>query len=192
MTNTHQPGQRVPVRLAQPRIEPIDFNHASDELRAIADRFGLPRPMLNIFATLGRSPQALAAFLSWGTYVLSPNNSLPPREREIVILRVGVGCRSGYEFTQHWQIGLMSGLTVPELERIRDGGPDDWTGADAALIRAADEIVADQFISDATWAALKAHFSEQQLMDVVFTAAQYVQVSIMLNCFGVQIEGAAA
>ena len=45
-----------------------------------------------------------------------------------------------------------------------------------------------QFVSDATWKALLAHFSEKQCMDVVFTAAQYTQVSMLLNTFGVQLD----
>ena len=32
-------------------------------------------------------------------------SSLPPREREMAILRVGWLCRSGYEFHQHTRIG---------------------------------------------------------------------------------------
>jgi hypothetical protein len=35
---------------------------------------------------------------------------------------------------------------------------------------------------------LRTHFSEKQCMDVVFTAGQYTQVSMMLNTFGVQLD----
>ena len=66
-----------------------------------------------------------------------------------------------------------------------------WAGRrapDAALIRASDELHADQFICDATWAELRKHFSEKACMDVVFTAGQYTQVSMMLNTFGVQLD----
>ena len=63
-----------------------------------------------------------------------------------------------------------------------------WSAADAALIRASDELHKDQFISDATWKALSEHFTEKQRMDVVFTTGQYTQVSMMLNSFGVQLD----
>ncbi len=63
-----------------------------------------------------------------------------------------------------------------------------WSAADAALIRAADELHADQFVTDATWKALGEHFTQKQCMDVVFTAAQYTQVSMLLNSFGVQLD----
>ena len=121
--------------------------------------------------------------------MLSRRNDLPAREREIVILRTGYLCKSGYEWTQHKAIGLRDGLTEAEIEATKAGADaPGWSAADAALIRAADELHHDQFITDATWAALKAHFSDKQCMDVVFTAGQYTQVSMILNSFGVQLD----
>ena len=103
-------------------------------------------------------------------------------------MRIGYLCKSGYEWTQHHRIGLQSGLTADEIERIKRGPDAGWSAADAVLIKAADELHADQFITEPTWAELKRHYSEKQCMDVVFTAAQYTQVSMMLNTFGVQLD----
>ena len=50
------------------------------------------------------------------------------------------------------------------------------------------ELHKDQFISDATWAALGKHFTQKQCMDVVFTVGQYTQVSMILNSFGIQLD----
>jgi alkylhydroperoxidase family enzyme len=147
-----------------------------------------PGPVLNIFRTLARAPKALTRFNAWGGYVLSRRNDLAPREREIVILRTGFLCKSGYEWTQHVRIGLREGLTEDEIARLKKGAGAGWGAADAALIRASDELHADQFIGEATWAELGAHFSDKQRMDVVFTAGQYTQVSMMLNTFGVQLD----
>ena len=57
-----------------------------------------------------------------------------------------------------------------------------------ALLRAADELHGDAFISDATWDALAERYSVQQLMDAVFTVGAYQIVSMALNSFGVQFE----
>ena len=171
------------MRLKSPRVAPVE--QPTDDQRAALE--GLPP--LNIFRTLVHAPKALKGFLAWGNYVLSRRNSLPPREREIVILRIGYLCRSGYEFTQHTRIGKREGLTAEEIDRIKQGaGAAGWSAAEQALIRAADELHADQFIGEATWRALSEHFDEKQRMDVVFTAGQYTQVSMMLNTFGVQLE----
>ncbi|HEY2178032.1 MAG TPA: carboxymuconolactone decarboxylase family protein [Caulobacteraceae bacterium] len=173
------------MRLRSARIAPADPAELSDDQKAALE--GLPP--LNIFRVLVRAPKALTGFLAWGNYVLSRRNSLPAREREIVILRTGYLCRSGYEFTQHTRIGLRDGLSHEEIAAIK-GGADGgtWSAADRALIRAADELHADQFISETTWAELGEHFDDKQRMDVVFTVGQYTQVSMILNTFGVQLE----
>jgi alkylhydroperoxidase family enzyme len=175
------------MRLTAPRIAPLTPDQLNDEQRQALKAFE-GRPLINIFATLAHAPKALTRFLEWGNYVLSRRNSLPEREREIVILRVGYLCKSGYEFTQHTRIGLAAGLSEADIVDLKKGADAGWSAADAALIRAADELVGDHFISDATWAALRAHFDEKQCMDVVFTVGQYTQVSMFLNTFGVQLE----
>ncbi|HEY1751913.1 MAG TPA: carboxymuconolactone decarboxylase family protein [Caulobacteraceae bacterium] len=177
------------MRLDAPRIAPLQDSELTDDQRqALAPMSAGGRSPLNIFRTLARAPKALTRFNEWGGYVLSRRNSLPAREREIVILRVGYLCRSGYEFTQHTRIGLNEGLSQDEIARLKQGADAGWSDADAALIRAADELVKGHFVSDATWAALGRHFDEKQRMDVVFTAGQYTQVSMFLNTFGVQLE----
>jgi alkylhydroperoxidase family enzyme len=176
------------MRLNAPRITPIAPEDLTAEQREALGSLADGRRILNIFATMARAPKALARFLEWGNYVLSRRNSLSARQREIVILRVGFLCRSGYEFTQHTRIGLESGLTKDEIAAIKAGPEAGWSAADAALIRAADELVGDHFISDGTWARLRAHFDEKQCMDVVFTVGQYTQVSMLLNTFGVQLD----
>ena len=124
----------------------------------------------------------------FGNHVLA-RNTLPPRERELVILRIGWLCRSGYEWGQHVRIARDSGLRDDEIARIARG-PDapGWSELDRALLRATDELHDDAFISDATWQALSQHLDTQQLIDLVFTVGQYQLVSMALNSFGVQPE----
>jgi alkylhydroperoxidase family enzyme len=175
------------MRLNTPRIPPLSDDQLDADQQAALAAFR-PGAVLNIFRTLAHAPKALVRFNAWGGYVLSRRNDLSARQREIVILRTGYLCKSGYEWTQHVGIGLQSGLTDEEIARLKLGAGAGWDAADASLIRAADELHADQFVTDATWAALRANFSEKQCMDVVFTAAQYTQVSMMLNSFGVQLD----
>jgi alkylhydroperoxidase family enzyme len=177
------------MRLSKPRIAPIQDDELTDEQKAAVRTLSEGRPLLNIYRTLAHAPEALQRFLQWGAYVLSRRNSLPPREREIVILRTGYLCKSGYEFAQHRRIGLREGLSESEINDLK-ASPDapGWSAADQALIRACDELHYDQFVSDATWEELGAHFDDKQRMDVVFTAGQYTQVSMFLNTFGVQLE----
>lgn len=182
------------MRLKRPRIAPLAMERLDEEQQAVLAPFANPDnkvgggKVLNIFRTLAHAPKALGAFLGWGNYILSRRNSLPAREREMVILRTGWLCRSGYEFAQHTRIGKACGLTDEDIARIKLG-PDatGWSGLESAMLRAADELVADHFVSDATWAAL-AELGDKGRMDLVMTVGQYTQVSMMLNSFGIQLE----
>jgi len=174
------------LRTTTPRIAPLTDAEFNDEQKEMLAPMG--GRVLNIFRTLVREPKAFKGFLAWGNYVLSRRNALPEREREIVILRTGYLCKSGYECTQHVIIGKRSGLSDDEIGRLKKGAEAGWSAADAALIRASDELHKDQFISDATWAALGKHFTQKQCMDVVFTVGQYTQVSMILNSFGIQLD----
>jgi 4-carboxymuconolactone decarboxylase len=172
------------VRLDRPRVAPLADEQLEPELRM---RFG-DGPILNIFRTLANHPGLAKRWLVFGNHVLG-KSTLPAREREILILRIGWLCRSGYEWGQHVVIGKAAGLSVEEIARIAQG-PDapGWSAGDRALLRSADELHADAFIQDATWAELAKRWSTQQLMDLVFTVGQYNLVSMALNSFGVQPE----
>jgi len=176
------------VRLSEARIAPVPESEWTDEQRTVLEPFVAQDRLYNIFTTLAHNPKALRAFLVWGTYTLT-QSSLAPREREIVILRTGFLCKAGYEWAQHVRIGKRAGLTDSEIADIKIG-PDapSWTAHDAVLLRAVDELQQGRFISDATWKALRAFLTPQQCMDLVFIAAQYTQVSMILNTFGVQLD----
>ena len=92
-----------------------------------------------------------------------------------------------YEWGQHVLIARRCDISDEEIARVA-AGPDaaGWSAADAAVIRAADELHADQMIGNETWAALSRSWNPQQLMDLVFTIGQYHLVAMALNTFGVQ------
>jgi alkylhydroperoxidase family enzyme len=117
------------------------------------------------------------------------DSTLPPRERELVMLRIGWLCQAAYEWSHHSVLGIEAGLTQDELLRIIQG-PDaeGWSQFDRTLLRAVDELHEDSFIADDTWEALAERYDTRQLMDLVFTVGQYNLVSMALNSFGVQLD----
>jgi alkylhydroperoxidase family enzyme len=165
-------------------VAPLADAQLDPELRV---RFG-SGPILNIFRTLANHPALAKRWLVFGNHILA-KSTLPAREREIAILRIGWLCRSGYEWGQHVVIAKASGLSDEEIARIAKGSDaPGWSADDRALLRATDELHEDAFVTDATWAELSRRWSTQQLMDLVFTVGQYNLVSMALNTFGVQPE----
>ncbi len=117
-------------------------------------------------------------------FVRSPG--IPVRDREIVILRTAWLSRGDYIWGRHNVIGQDAGLTEEEIRRIRVG-PDapGLTDFDRALIRAVDELHASRFISGTTWEALAGRYDEAQLVEVVQTVGNYIQLAMFQNTLGV-------
>jgi len=169
------------IRPRSPRLAPLTEDELDEETRAL-----VPAGSLNIFTTLARHPKLLKRWLVFGNHVLA-KSTLPERERELAILRVGWRCGAEYEFGQHTIIGQRAGITDQELSwLVRDLAEGGWGDDDRALLTAVDELHDDQCVTDATWEALAARWDEQQLLDLVFAVGQYTLVSMALNTLGVQ------
>jgi alkylhydroperoxidase family enzyme len=141
-----------------------------------------------VITTIGRHPDLLESYIPFILHIAG-TQTLPARDREMLILRIGWLCQAKYEFGQHTLVGREVGLTDEEILCITKG-PDEpgWSDFEAALLRAADELHNDAIISEATWNTLSQRYDEKQMMDVVFTVGQYNMVSWALNSFGVQLE----
>jgi 4-carboxymuconolactone decarboxylase len=176
------------MRLSKPRVAPVRDEDLDAEGREFLQTVGREGRVLNIYRTLAAHPKLLKRWAVFGTHVLY-KSTLPARERELLILRTGWLCRSEYEWGQHVIIAKGVGVTDEEIEGVM-AGPDaeSWDAFDAALVRAADELHEDSFISDGTWEALSERFDTQQLIDVIFAVGQYHVVSMALNSLGVQLD----
>jgi 4-carboxymuconolactone decarboxylase len=152
---------------------------------------GMRRPdgeVLNIFATLAHHPDLLRRWLVFAAHVLS-KNTLPPRERELLILRTGWNCKSRYEWGQHVLIARECGLSDAEIELVKEGPvAAGWAAADRTLLVAADELHATSSMSDSTWEALSGTYTAEQLLDIVATVGNYHVVAMFLNTTRVALD----
>ena len=141
---------------------------------------------LNALGTLARHPDLTRSFNTFNGHLLY-GTTLTPRQRELLVLRVGAVRDSEYEWAQHAVLAGDVGLSEDDIARIA-AGPAGWTGLDAALLRAVDELLADALITDLTWKELAAELDDQQLMDVVFTVGAYDLLAMAFRSFGVQLD----
>jgi alkylhydroperoxidase family enzyme len=177
------------MKLSKPRIKPLEESEWTEEQRKVLAPVYETGPTYNVQGTLAQHWDAAEKFMVWAFHIMGDTSRLEPREREILILRIGWLCDSEYEWGQHVIFGRDAGLTAEEMARIKEG-PDaeGWSAFDANLLRAVDELHNDSIIGDATWAELSKSYDQQQMMDVVFTVGQYNMVSMALNSFGVQLD----
>jgi len=147
---------------------------------------------LNIFGVLAHHPDLLKRFNRFAGWMLN-RGVLPPREKEIVILRVGWNARSVYEFGQHTRIGKERGLTDTEIWALTQ--PTDahqWSEGDRALIAMTDELCTDDCVSESTWQSLQVRWESDALIELLVLAGTYRLVSGFLNSTGVQLDEGVA
>ena len=145
---------------------------------------GLPR--LNIFTTLLRNPELFKAWMPFGGHLLTAG-TLSGQDRELLILRTALNCASPYEWGQHVRISEAAGIDRETIDRVVTGpDADGWSDAEAALLRAADELHRDAKIGDSTWAALAEAYDEKQLIEIPMLIGQYHMVAFALNSLGVE------
>jgi alkylhydroperoxidase family enzyme len=184
-------GQRKSIYLSKPRVPPLEESKWDDDARSLIEgwrKLNNRKEVINILATMANYSKLYNRWRVFGNHVLY-KSSLPIREKEILILRTGWLCNSKYEWAQHSLIGKRFGLTEEEILRIKEG-PDaeGWNSFESTLLRAADELYVDSFISDSTWEELAKRYNTQQLLDVVFTVGQYNLTAMALNSLGIQLE----
>ena len=172
-------------RLTTPRLDVVDEANLTEAQR---DMLG-SRANLNIYRTLAHHVDLYNRWSPLGQVLLN-GTSISPRHRELAMLRMGWLCQSPYEWSQHARIAKASaGMTDAEIRAIAEA-PDGalWSDIDRAVMRMADELRYDAMISDTTWSDLRKVYSDKQVMELLFTAAQYQLVSMALNTLGIQVE----
>jgi len=185
-----EPPGSFSQRLTVPRVAPIAKDAATPEQQAML----ASRPDYNIYTTLAHHTELYSRWSPLGQFLLN-GSSLPARERELVMLRMGWLCQSEYEWSQHARIAQSGiaqggpGLTAQDIKRIALGPQaQGWSPFDRTLLTMVDELRYDTQISDATWQQLRGRYSVQQVIEVLYTAAQYQLVSMALNSLGVQLD----
>jgi alkylhydroperoxidase family enzyme len=170
--------QRIPFR---------DLSTLSAEDREMAERNKVNGEVINIFRVLMQNPKLTRSWTRFAGYIMG-RQTLPVRDRELLILRIGWLNQAPYEWEQHVRISKSAGLTDDEIDRVSKGPKAGWDKHDAALLQAADDLRERSVVSDETWKQLSERYSIEQMMDAVFTIGQYNLVSWALNSFGVPLD----
>jgi len=167
-------------RPSRPRIPPLDMDALNEQQRVLA-QLGAA----NVVRTLARY-EDLFPVLTIGETLLG-SGRLSPRDRELAILRVALRTGCAYEWANHAAAALGGGASEEEIRALAID-TTLWPDADAALLRAVDELCSDNCVSDATWAALAATRDDAEIVELLFVAGFYRMMAGFLNSAGVQPE----
>ena len=183
-------AQRTNLRLIgkEARIPPLRPDQWTPELRQRFDPDGAGRGAANVFVTFVRNPPADRLRGPVNQHILN-GTTLSPRQRELLLMRIGVLCRSEYEWAAHSRSGRRVGMNDADVARIV-AGPDSGGGdpIETAMLRATDELYRDDRVSDSTWSALAKVLDTRQLLDMLIAVGGYRATSMAINSAGVQLD----
>lgn len=176
------------------RVAPVEEDQLSDEVREFAVQlraaFGIPengaiplslRTML-LHPELFKAQMAMGLALAAGT--------IPPRERELAILRNAWLCGAPYEWGEHVAIAKnRCGVTREEIERCVEGsGAEGWSEHDRAVLKGVEELHADHALSDETWNTLAKSWTTQQLMEFPVLIGAYIGIALQQNTLRMPLD----
>jgi 4-carboxymuconolactone decarboxylase len=175
-------------RLKQPRVPPLAESEWSEEQRKLIAAQNISGPVINLYATILNHPVLYGPRYKFGSY-LQRDSLLPPKTRELLIMRTAVLTRTEYEWGHHVEAAQKAGFSAEEIRRIKSG-PDapGWSEEHAAVLRAADELRREAFVSDRTWATLARYYDTKRLIEIIYTSGGYTMTALAINSLGIQLE----
>ncbi|GAA2657871.1 carboxymuconolactone decarboxylase family protein [Streptomyces lunalinharesii] len=176
--------------MTEPRIAALPVELLPSKIAQLLP--GIPDPQqrsgINLLRTLAQHPNLTVAHYPLSIFLLF-EGELPPRDRELAILRTATLTESDYVWSHHLRFGRDSGLTSHEFTAIING-PDDphWNHFEASLLQAVDQIHHNNRISNETWDALARQYSDQQMIEFTFVVGHYHLIAYVTNSIGVTLD----
>jgi 4-carboxymuconolactone decarboxylase len=169
---------------AVPRIAPLTEKELTETHKALLKEMGVSDTsrLSNQFRVFLKHPALVRGVMPFANYI-GGTSTLSPRHREILSLRTAWLARSEYQWSRHALQAKNAGLTNQDLRRVA-AGPDErgWVDPiEPLLLRLADELHVDSFVSDKTWDAMASRYAKHQMMDAVFTVAEMTMLAETSN-----------
>ncbi len=194
-------GAREARITGQPtRLPDIDKQAVLEEVRDATSRLradlfpGAPElsdeQIPEIMFTMQPFGKVWERLMAMSMQLLGPAATLPRREQKLAILRTGWLLQAPYEWGEHGKQARAMGFTAEELETVAAEGSSAacWTPHEAAVLRACEELHADAMLSDATYDALAAEFSVEQIFELLVLVGQFTTVAFFQNALRVPLE----
>ncbi len=167
----------MPDAPSSPRLAGVDV----DELERRRDDVPSQITVSTAIArTILRHPDLARGYMPFG--VALRDGALPARARELAILRTARLCDCPYQWARHVDTAREAGVTDADMEAIGtlEMAPS-WNEFDRAFVAAADELHATSTLSDETWAVLRRHLADHELIELLMLIGNYTMLAFVMN-----------
>ena len=182
-----------------PRIAPLDRASVADAVQAatrklrggvVGDTAPMPLELIpEIMFTLCRFPELWDRVMAVSMQMQGPDGVLAVRDRQLAILRTAWLLQAPFEWGEHVRHSHRAGITSEEIERVTVGSAaPGWDPHEATVLRVAEELRDNAFVSDATWAALAERLDQHQCFELLVLIGQFTNVAYFQNSLRLRLE----
>jgi 4-carboxymuconolactone decarboxylase len=171
------------------RIKMVQNAQASPELKEIYNNLSKNGArILNLYRVVAHNPRALLNFLRLGNSLLV-GTELPPKLRELAILRVAKLAGSEYEWSQHCPIALELGIDQKQIQTISHWSTSaNFSAIERAVLQYTDEVAQNVTVKEETFQALQQHLNERAIVELTLSIGYWGMVARVLVPLQVSID----
>ena len=172
------------------RLPPVDTNAITEDQRAFLGRwtggFFSDADKHPVLLTFAHNPALAEVFSNFNIHLLTAN-SLPVKQRQIAIMRLAWLTKAVFMWSSHLNTSVMCGLSPKMYEPIKIGASDPYFSEfERTVILATEDLVNGYEVSASNWQKLKVEWSDEQMLDFLFTVGAYMTIAYVMRSCGVQ------
>lgn len=171
------------------RISYIEEKDHPELAAEIAKIKGARGSLLNIYKLLLHSPTIT---MTWFEHIgaIRWKTQLPPRLREIAIVRVASVARYVYALNQHVpKIAVADGVSLEECEALKDWRASRFfSEGERAALAYVDAMIAGPDVSDEVFEALRGHYDEREVVELTVLVGTYIMHNRVFSALKVDVE----
>jgi alkylhydroperoxidase family enzyme len=182
------------------RLKQVSKAEASPEIQELYQQFfddrdpvaqpgtatGTPGDYWTTFALV---PDLLFSARTSLSLLLAPGRVLPAKLRELAIIRTGIVGDSRFEYSQHLKVARMVKVADEKLDAIKGWATSDqFTPVERAVMAATDELVGRNLVEDETFAELKKHLSDPQILELFYVISLWRMHGMMVRALHLEYD----
>lgn len=145
--------------------------------------------LINIYKLLLHSP---AVCMTWFEYIgaIRWKTKLPPRLRELAIVRIAQAARYAYALQQHVPaIAIPDGVSLEECEALKNWQSSKFFNeAERAALAYVDAVRDGSGVPDDVFNAVRKHYSEREVVELTVLTGVYIMHNRIFTALKVDLE----
>jgi len=170
------------------RLPPLPDPLPPEVEALFAERTRLMGRLINLHYLIGHAPNVSRASAQMAL-ALRNNTSADRLYIEYSIVQAARAAHGAYELQQHLPMLRAAGAPQAKIDALPNWRASPlFDDKERALLAYVDEMCDRGNVSDATFAAMQAAFTSQQIVEVSFAVATYYGMALLMNALKLKLE----